>query len=509
MTQVSSHIGIWRLIAQRLAARAGEVVLATAQHSLTGGQVLAQVEAYAAALAAAGAKPGDRLAVQAPKSLELVLLYLAALRQGVVYLPLNNAYRSGEIDYFLSDARPVLFVCDPVDAEAHAPLAAAHGARLLTLDGDGAGTFADHVRAAHPSVEAYAPAPSDLASIIYTSGTTGRSKGAMITSANMEANAALLRDAWAIDEADVLLHALPLFHIHGLFVALSTALVAGATVVLQPSFDPNAVIAALPQATVFMGVPTFYTRLLSEPALDRDAARNIRLFVCGSAPLLPETFRAFEMRIGQKILERYGMSECGIICSNPLDGERVIGSVGPPLPGVQVRVADDNGKLLANGEVGVLEVRGPNVFAGYWQLPEKTAAEFRPGGWFITGDVSTIDEAGYVRIVGRAKDLVICGGLNVYPKEIEDLIDGFEGVEESAVIGVPHPDFGEAVAAVIKRRPGSAGPSEAQVIGQVKASLANFKVPKAVFFVDELPRNTMGKVQKAVLRAEHAGMFQG
>ncbi len=508
MTQTPEQTGIWTLIAQKLAVRAEAVVLKTAAAALTGAQVLAQVEAYAAALVASGAKPGDRLAVQAPKSLQLVLLYMAALRQGVVYLPLNNAYRSGEIDYFLSDARPVLFVCDPTDAAAHAPLAAAHGARLLTLDGAGAGSLTDLIEAGHPTVDAYVPTPDDLASIIYTSGTTGRSKGAMITTANMAACAVMLRDAWAVGEADVLLHALPLFHIHGLFVALNTALVAGATIILQPSFDPNAVLDAMPGATVFMGVPTFYTRLLSEPAFDREAARNIRLFVCGSAPLLPETFRAFEDRIGQRILERYGMSECGIICSNPLDGERVIGAVGPPLPEVEVRVADDGGKVLAQGEIGVLEVRGPNVFAGYWRLPEKTAAEFRPGGWFITGDVSTIDEAGYVRIVGRAKDLVICGGLNVYPKEIEELIDSFDGVEESAVVGLPHPDFGEAVAAVIKRRLGSAGPSEADVIAAVKATLANFKVPKAVFFVDELPRNAMGKVQKAALRAEHAKTFE-
>jgi malonyl-CoA/methylmalonyl-CoA synthetase len=507
MTQPDNYAGIWSLIAQRLADRADAAVLQTASRSLTGAQVFEQVELYAAALGAAGAKRGDRLAVQAPKSLELVLLYMAALRQGVVYLPLNNAYRSGEIDFFLSDAAPILFVCDPADAAGHAPLAAKHGARLLTLDAAGAGTLADHVQAAHPTVGAHLAAPDDLAAIVYTSGTTGRSKGAMITNSNMAANALMLREAWAIGEADVLMHALPLFHIHGLFVALNTALVAGAAMILQQSFDPKAVIAALPGATVFMGVPTFYTRLLSEPGFGREAARDIRLFVCGSAPLLPETFRAFEARIGQQILERYGMSECGIICSNPLDGERVTGAVGPPLPGVEVRVADDNGKVLPAGEVGVLEVRGPNVFAGYWRLPEKTAAEFRPGGWFITGDVSTIDGAGYVHIVGRAKDLVICGGLNVYPKEIEDLIDGFDGVEESAVIGVPHPDFGEAVAAVVKRRLGSTRPSEAEVIGQVKAVLANFKVPKAVFFVDELPRNTMGKVQKAALRDRHAKTF--
>jgi len=477
----------------------GRVMLSTGARKLTGAEIAETVELWAAGLARLGLEAGDRIAVQAPKSLELVLLYLASLRLGTIYLPLNSGYTTGEVDYFLGDAEPALFVCDPGDFEAVGASAEARGIRLLGLDGYGRGSLRDAVEEGGSTAPKPELAADDLAAIVYTSGTTGRSKGAMITHGNLVSNARALIGAWELGAGDVLLHALPLFHIHGLFVALNSMLLAGGRCEMLPAFDPGQVIARLPQATLFMGVPTYYTRLLADTAFTAETGRGVRLFVSGSAPLNEATFAAFEERTGQRILERYGMSECGIICSNPLRGERIPGAVGRPLDGIEVRIGGEEA-------AGVLEVRGPNVCRGYWRQPEKTRAEFRQDGFFVTGDVATIDQNGVVRIIGRDKDMVISGGLNVYPKEIETLIDGFPEVEESAVIGIPHPDFGEAVAAVVKLE-GGAALDAATLSARLKERLAGFKRPKAVFFTDALPRNAMGKVQKAVLREQHRDHF--
>lgn len=455
------------------------------------------VERWARGLASLGVKAGDRVAVQTEKSLEIVQLYLATLRLGAVYLPLNDAYRPDEIAYFLGDAEPILFICDPTNAKSYQDM----GVAIATLDAAGGGSLAQIVAGAHPPLAAHDRSGTDLAAIIYTSGTTGRSKGAMITHANLLSNARALIAAWGVTRDDVLVHALPLFHIHGLFVALNVLMLAGGEIRLLSTFDSEKVIDHLPHATIFMGVPTYYTRLLADPRLDKAATAGLRLFICGSAPLTPATFHAFAERTGHLILERYGMSECGIICSNPLVGKRQPGAVGRPLDGTTVRIAD--GK-----EIGVLEVHGPNIFAGYWRQPEKTRAEFRDDGFFITGDIASIDADGVVRIVGRDKDMIIAGGLNVYPKEIESLVDLLPGVEESAVIGLPHPDFGEAVAAVVRLAPDAAIDGDV-IIAALRSQLAGFKLPKAVFVVDELPRNTMGKVQKAQLRATYAPWFKG
>ena len=482
-----------------LGAAPDRVSLTIADTALTGAELLAAVGRRAAALVGAGVAPGDRVIVQAEKSLELVLLYLATLRIGAVYVPLNTGYRHAEIAYFVGDAEPRLFVCDPADADAHAPMIAAAGAVLLTMDADGGGSFAASVTGG--TAPAISRDADDLAAIIYTSGTTGRSKGAMITHGNLLANAEALIATWQITAADTLLHALPLYHIHGLFIAFNTVLLAGGRIDMLAGFGAGQVLDRLGSASLFMGVPTYYNRLLADPRLTPGIAAHVRLFICGSAPLTPQTFDAFHARTGHAIVERYGMSECGIICSNPVDGPRLAGSVGTPLPGVEVRIAD-------GAATGVLEVRGPSVFAGYWRQPEKTAAEFRPDGFFITGDIATIDENGVVRIVGREKDMIICGGLNVYPKEIEELIDALPGIAEAAVIGLPHPDFGEAVCAVVRLDPAQPAIEPAAIIAALKAELAGFKVPKAVFIVDELPRNAMAKVQKAVLRDRYAHHFE-
>lgn len=454
-----------------------------------------------------GLQPGDRLAVVAPKSPMSLALYAGAVRAGVVLLPLNTAYTAAELSYFLANSGAGAVVVEPSRAAELAPIAAETGARLLTLDAGGKGTMTEAVAAEGSAFATVPRANDDLAALMYTSGTTGRSKGAMLTHANLLSNARVLAEAWRFTPDDVLLHALPVFHTHGLFVATNVALVAGASMILLPRFDVDDVLRWLPQATTMMGVPTYYTRLLADPRFDRSVTANMRLFTSGSAPLLAETHRRFEARTGHRILERYGMTETNMNTSNPYDGERRPGTVGPPLPGVALRVVDPKtGEPLPAGETGMIEVRGPNVFKGYWQMPERTAAEFRPDGFFITGDLGFIDGDGYVTIVGRAKDLVISGGLNVYPKEIETVLDEMPGVAESAVIGVPHPDFGEAVVAVLARD-GTTEPDIAAIERAAARRLAPFKRPKAWFVVDALPRNTMGKVQKNRLRDRFGDIF--
>ncbi len=466
---------------------------------------LAQASARIAnALTSAGCVPGDRVAVQADKHWQVLALYLACLRAGLVYLPLNTAYERRELEYFFGDAKPRVIVCRPESLGTIETIA--NGALVLTIDARG-GELWDRARDEPAGFATVHSKPDDLAAILYTSGTTGRSKGASLTHRNLASNAPALVEAWAFTRGDVLLHALPIYHVHGLFVAIHCVLLSGAHMLWLPRFDVDEVVGLLPQATVMMGVPTFYTRLLASPRLTREAAQNVRLFVSGSAPLLPETHADFRARTGHAILERYGMTETGMITSNPLDGVRAPGTVGRPLPGVSVRVVDDAGDLREPGAIGSVQVRGPNVFAGYWRMPDKTREEFTADGWFRTGDmgewVPEGDAQGYLRLVGRAKDLIITGGLNVYPKEIEERIDALPGVVESAVIGVPDPDFGEAVTAVIVPEPG-AHVDASQITGALRGDIASFKVPKRVYVVDELPRNAMGKVQKSVLRERFA-----
>jgi malonyl-CoA/methylmalonyl-CoA synthetase len=472
--------------------------------SITGAAFFRTIAQMAQALKASGVQTGDRVAVQIAKSPEALATYAAVTAIGAVFLPLNTGYTPDELDYFLGNATPALFLCDPTRAVALTAIAARHGATLLTLDAAGQGSFADLAAAQPAQITPTPRAASDLAAILYTSGTTGRSKGAMLSHGNLLSNARTLAELWRFTPEDVLLHALPLFHTHGLFVACNTALLTGGKMIFLPGFDAATVLRLMPQATVLMGVPTFYTRLLDSPALP-EAARNMRLFISGSAPLLAETHLAFEAATGHRILERYGMTETNMNTSNPYDGERRAGTVGLALPGVELRLMSE-GAPVPQGEVGSIEVRGPNVFQGYWQMPEKTAEELSPEGWFSTGDLATQDAEGYVSIVGRAKDLVITGGYNVYPKEVELLLDEVEGVLESAVIGLPHPDFGEAVFAVLAPQKG-VSLDAAVVLAQIAASLARFKQPKGAVVLAELPRNTMGKVQKAQLRSDYAEWF--
>ncbi len=439
---------------------------------LTYGELDQKTAQFANALRQQGVAVGDRVAAQAEKSPEVVLLYLACLRLGAVYLPLNTAYTLAELDFFFGDAEPSAIVCAPAKAGEISALEAAEGAAVLTLDADGGGTLVEAAQAAPDRFDTVARDTADLAAIVYTSGTTGRSKGAMITHGNLAANGTTLREAWDFTAADALLHALPLYHVHGLFVGLNPILLAGARLIFLPKFDPDAVIAHLPRATTMMGVPTFYTRLLAHPDFTAERARNVRLFISGSAPLLEETFHAFAERTGKRILERFGMTETGMNASNPLLGERRPGTVGPALPGVELRVADDQERILGPDEIGGLEVRGANVFKGYWRLPERTRAEFRSDGFFITGDVAQIDGDGYVTIVGRAKDLIISGGLNVYPKEVEAVIDRVPGVAESAVVGLPHPDLGEAVVAIVRRSEDQPPVDATAVVAAVRQVLA-------------------------------------
>ncbi len=453
----------------------------------------------AAALANAGCELGDRVAVQVDKCWEALALYLACLRGGFVYLPLNTGYQKSELRYFFDDAEPRVIVGRRESQAALSELRPQ--ATVLTL-ASGEGTLLDAARTHDGSFEPVQRAPDDLASILYTSGTTGRAKGAMLTHRNLASNALTLVNQWGFTHDDVLLHALPLYHVHGLFVACHCALLAGARLLWHAKFDAAKTLESLPHATVMMGVPTFYSRLLSDPRFDTNVCANMRLFISGSAPLLPETFNEFERRTGQRILERYGMTETGMNTSNPLNGERRCGSVGRPLPGVTVRVVDAAGAACAAGEVGTIEIKGPNVFGGYWRMPEKTQTEFTHDGFFRTGDMGELAPDGYLKIVGRAKDLIITGGLNVYPKEIEERIDALPGVIESAVIGIPDADFGEAVTAVVVAN-GLDAPTEAAIIAALKAEIASFKVPKHVHFVDDLPRNAMGKVEKNSLRKRY------
>lgn len=461
------------------------------------------------ALVALDVAPGDRVAVQVEKSPMALCLYLATIRAGAVFLPLNPAYTLAELDYFLTDAEPSLVVCDPVAEAGVKVIADRIGARVATLDAHGQGGMLDLVRSQPDTFETVARGPENLAAICYTSGTTGRSKGAMLTHGNLVANARTLVALWRFTRDDVLVHALPIYHVHGLFVATHVVMGAGASMIFRPKFDAADVLSLLPRATTLMGVPTFYTRLLKEPGLTQEAVAAMRLFISGSAPLLAETHREWSARTGTAILERYGMTETGMNTSNPYDDDRIAGTVGFPLPDVALRVADpETGAPTPAGEIGVIEVRGPNVFPGYWRMPDKTAAEFRADGFFITGDLGRIDARGYVHIVGRGKDLIISGGFNVYPKEVEAEIDAMPGVVESAVIGLPHPDLGEGVTAVVVVVEGASAPAEDAVIAALRDRLARFKQPRRVLFVDDLPRNAMGKVQKAKLRETFAGLYQ-
>ncbi|NKN39507.1 malonyl-CoA synthase [Agrobacterium sp. a22-2] len=480
----------------------------TGGRTWTYGDMLEQSGRLAGALDRLGLRPGDRVAVQVDKSPEALMLYLACVRAGAVYLPLNIAYTLAELDYFIGDSEPFLVVCTPKMRDGLQPIAQKYGALVETLDADGGGSLLDLAQDEDPDFLDASCGPDSLAAILYTSGTTGRSKGAMLTHDNLLSNASTLRDVWQFTADDRLIHALPIFHTHGLFVASNVVLLSGASMYFLPKFDPDEALQLMQTSTVMMGVPTFYVRLAQHDGLTRQAAAKMRLFVSGSAPLLAETHRAFAEKSGHAILERYGMTETNMNTSNPYDGDRIAGTVGFPLPGVSLRVTDpETGKPLADGETGMIEVSGPNVFKGYWRMPEKTQAEFRADGFFITGDLGKIDERGYVHIVGRGKDLVISGGYNIYPKEVETEIDQIPGVVESAVIGVPHPDFGEGLTAVVVSKPG-ASLDENIVLNGLKDRLARFKQPKRVIFIDELPRNTMGKVQKNILRDTYAGLYR-
>ncbi|MDH5264853.1 MAG: malonyl-CoA synthase [Betaproteobacteria bacterium] len=461
---------------------------------------------FSALLAGLGLAPGDRVAVQVEKSPEALLLYLACLRAGLVYLPLNSAYQEGEVGYFLGNAEPGAVVAQPRSLPWLESLAAGLGIRhVFSLDEHGKGSFVDAARSAAPRFETVRRSADDLAAILYTSGTTGRSKGAMITHRNLASNARVLHATWGFRPDDVLVHMLPLFHVHGLFVACHCVLMNGTALRFHGKFDARRAIADFARSTVFMGVPTFYTRLLAEEGLDRKACERMRLFVSGSAPLLAETHAEFERKTGHRILERYGMTETGMLTSNPLESAgRRPGTVGLPLAGTSVRVVDDEGRVCAAGAIGHIQVKGDNVLPGYWRMPEKNKEEFTADGYFRTGDMGSFSADGYLAIVGRSKDLIITGGYNVYPKEVELAIDELPAVAESAVVGVPHPDFGEAVTAVVVPRAGCAAPTEGEVTAWLKSRLANFKIPKRVYIVSELPRNTMGKVQKNVLRDRYA-----
>ena len=487
-------------------AGSDRIFLYTADGEISFAAFAALTNRLANLLVAEGLAPGDRVAVQADKSVMLLALYAATVKAGGVYLPLNTGYTASELDYFLGDAKPRIVVVAQAAEAQIAPIAERGGAALLTLDADEAGSLRDGAMKQDADFTAVPRGSEDLAAILYTSGTTGRSKGAKLCHRNLLSNAEVLRDYWRFTADDVLLHMLPIYHTHGLFVASNLLAMVGGSMIFLPKFSTDAALAWMPKATSMMGVPTFYTRLLDSDGFTSELTAHMRLFISGSAPLLAETHRQFEALTGKAILERYGMTETNMSTSNPFDSDRRAGTVGFPLPGVELRITDaKTGAPLADGEIGIIELRGDNVFLGYWEMPEKTAESFRDDGFFITGDMAVRDEDGYVSIVGRDKDLIISGGLNVYPKEVEGLVDDVEGVLESAVIGVPHRDFGEAVVAVVVREDPSL---EAAAIETALAEkIARFKQPKAVEFVDALPRNSMGKVQKAELRKTYGGLF--
>ena len=491
-----------------LEMRRDAVLIRPDDSEVTGEQLFALSGQIANVLLDAGVEPGHRVAMQCEKSIEALALYLACLRVGSLFLPLNTAYMPAEIDYFVGDAEPTIVVSSIQAADQLAPICANHNATLFTLGENSDGTLMDAARVAGTDCLIAERGPDDLAVILYTSGTTGRSKGAMLSHKNLLSNAESLSEAWRFTSEDRLLHALPIFHAHGLFVAINVSLNVGASMIFLPKFDINVVMDKIGSATTMMGVPTFYTRMLADERCNSKNLSHMRLFVSGSAPLLAETHREFEAKTGQRILERYGMTETTMNSSNPYDGDRRAGTVGFPLPNIELRVVDpETGDELPKGDIGSLEVRGPNVFQGYWRMPEKTAEDFRDDGFFITGDIAKFDEDGYITIIGRSKDLVISGGYNVYPKEVETEIDDLDGVNESAVIGVPHPDFGEAVLAVVVPTSGVKLVAD-QITLPLQKRLAKFKCPKKVVFINALPRNTMGKVQKNELRKAYENTFQ-
>ncbi len=476
------------------------VAISAAGDVMSYGDLIARSGQMAAALVGLGVKPDDRVTVQVEKSLDALVLYLATLRAGAIFMPLNTAYTTAEVDYFLQDARPRLFICDPARADDLAAIGAQAGARIVTLDAGGQGSLIEASQSYSSDFQTIARGCDDLAALLYTSGTTGRSKGAMLSHGNLISNALTLREAWHYEPKDVLIHALPIFHTHGLFVACNVTLFSGASMHFLPKFDADAVLDRLSKATVLMGVPTFYVRLLEEARLTAALCSGIRLFISGSAPLLSETHKRWQERTGHAILERYGMTETNMNSSNPYEAARIAGTVGLPLAGIEIIITDPaSGAPLPQGDIGMIEIRGPNVFKGYWGMPEKTAAELRENGFFISGDLGRFDAQGYLHIVGRGKDLIITGGYNVYPKEVETKIDAMEGVEESAVFGLPDTYFGEAVTAVVVAKTG-ADLSEDQIMAHLRQRLAKFKQPKRIVFLQNLPRNTMGKVQKNLLR---------
>jgi malonyl-CoA/methylmalonyl-CoA synthetase len=501
------NANLFARLERSIADRKRTAIATPAGETISYADLIALSGRLANVLTARGVKPGDRVAVQVEKSVPALVLYLATARAGAVYLLLNTAYTLAELEYFIGDAEPSLVVCDPAKRDGIEQLAAKVRAVVETIDAAGQGSLMEAAADAPDAFETVPQAGDDLAAILYTSGTTGRSKGAMLTYDNLVSNALTLIEVWRFTGEDVLIHALPIYHTHGLFVASNVILFSGASMIFLPKFDTDEILGLMPRATALMGVPTFYVRMLQHPGLTKEVTSGMRLFVSGSAPLLTETHREWSARTGHAILERYGMTETNMNTSNPYDGDRVPGSVGPPLPGVSVRITNpDTGQDLPPGEIGMIEVKGPNVFKGYWRMPEKTAAEFRPDDFFITGDLGKMDERGYMHILGRGKDLVITGGFNVYPKEIEDEIDAIPGVFESAVIGVPHKDFGEGVTAVVVRSK-EAAVDEQTILAALDGRLAKFKQPKRVVFVDDLPRNTMGKVQRNVLREKFAVLY--
>jgi malonyl-CoA/methylmalonyl-CoA synthetase len=498
---VMSAENLFSRFERRAAQDPSRVLLQTTEGgAVTYADMLSESARVARALTDLGLTPGDRVSVQVEKSVANLWLYLGALRAGLVFHPLNPAYALEEMRWFIGNAEPGILICDPTRLDEYRTLCEEFAVpHLHTLDAQGQGSFTALLASAGDAFQTVPRRGDDLAALLYSSGTTGRPKGIMLTHDNLAANVEVLVDYWGFDTTDVLLHALPIYHVHGLFVAIHCVLEAGASMCWLSHFDTATVLQCLPHSTVMMGVPTYYTRLLDQSAFDRETCANMRLFISGSAPLLEDTFRAFEARTGHRILERYGMSETGMNSSNPLDGERRPGTVGYPLPGTEIRVVGESGEPLQPGDIGEIEVRGANVFSGYWRMPEKTAEDIDSEGWFHTGDQGLIDDRGYLSIVGRSKDMVITGGLNVYPKEVERVLDACDGVHESAVFGVPHPDFGEAVVGAVVAEPGVTL-DEAALRAALAASVAKFKVPKRLQQLDALPRNAMGKVQKKQLR---------